>query len=357
MGIQKILEENIKQDFLYLSFADFEGINHEKWAVLLEKIKDIVNDKTLPLIVIDKTGDPDILDKEIPIAPSYLQIREQLSSIVPTCIVTEDYTYHYHPVDNIIFFPYTLWLFGTKSVEKYYGYNGTIYDTDLDKTESLMCLNRNLEWHRVYLFSLIAGKPWFDKINYTFIFKLGNRLDDMHIKEQMTDEECEVVRSYQHLLPLKLASEQTAKHIPFLYHDAGGSVGLPVYANSAINVVTETTLTNGITITEKTCKAIMAYQIPIIVGPTGVNQFLQDVGIDMFEDYVPWRTWDSLTDQKLKVRMIAEFLDSLLTPESAEQDILATHDKFKERLIKNKQRFHSPEFAELISQQLKSYTN
>lgn len=359
MGIQQILQDTFREDFLYLSFTDFEGINYDKWAVLLEKIKNTVDKNNIQLIVIDKTGDPDLLDKEIPIAPSYLQIRQELSTIVPTYIVTEDYTYHYHPEPNIIFFPYTLWLFGTKSIGKYYKFQDTVYDTSLEKTQMLMCLNRNMEWHRIYLFSLIANRPWFNQIEYSFIFELGNRLDSIQIKEQLTEEECNTVRMYQHLLPIKLReeSEEPARDIPFMYNNAGGSVNRPVYTNSAINVVTETSLTNGITITEKTCKAIMAYQIPIIVGPTGVTQYLNDVGIDMFDDYIPWRTWDNLSDHKLKIRMIVEFLDTILSSPTAQSDILAVHNSFKSRLIKNKERFHSPEFGEMLYCQLKSYTS
>jgi hypothetical protein len=96
----------------------------------------------------------------------------------------------------------------------------------------------------------------------------------------------------------------------------------------------------------------MAYQIPIVVGPNGANKFLQDIGLDMFEDYIPWRSWDDEIDPKLKIQKIVEFLDQLLSSPTAEQDILQMHEQLHYRLIKNKERFHSQEFLDLLSQQL-----
>jgi hypothetical protein len=116
--------------------------------------------------------------------------------------------------------------------------------------------------------------------------------------------------------------------------------------------VTETSLTEGVILTEKSCKPFMAYQIPIIVGPIGANQFLQDIGLDMFADYVPWHSWDNETDHKLKMQKIVAFLDQLLAGPTVEQDILNMHQQSHLRLIKNKERFHSQEFLNLLTQQL-----
>jgi hypothetical protein len=104
-------------------------------------------------------------------------------------------------------------------------------------------------------------------------------------------------------------------------------------------------------LSEKTCKPFMAYQIPIMVGPIGGSQFLEDLGLDMFADYIPWTTWDSVADHKLRIRQIVEFVDSVLANPDA---ILTTHQGFRDRLIKNKLYFHSPEFQDLLLQQMVS---
>jgi hypothetical protein len=105
-------------------------------------------------------------------------------------------------------------------------------------------------------------------------------------------------------------------------------------------------------LTEKSCKPFMAYQIPIIVGAVGANQFFEDIGLDMFADYIPWKTWDHVPDHKLRIRMIVEFVDTLLADPEA---ILITHHDFQDRLIKNKQYFHSPEFQNLLLAQILNF--
>jgi hypothetical protein len=89
----------------------------------------------------------------------------------------------------------------------------------------------------------------------------------------------------------------------------------------------------------------------------GANQFLEDIGLDMFSDYIPWKTWDHVQDHKLKINMIVEFLDNVLSGPTAEQDILLTHQSFKLRLLKNKQYFHSTEFENILLKQLRPCTN
>jgi hypothetical protein len=103
-------------------------------------------------------------------------------------------------------------------------------------------------------------------------------------------------------------------------------------------------------LSEKTCKPFMAYQLPVIVGPVGASQFLEDLGLDMFPDYIPWKTWDSVPDHKLRIRMIVEFVNSIL-PNS--EEIVSAHHSFKTRLIKNKQYFHSPEFENTLLRQIR----
>jgi hypothetical protein len=160
----------------------------------------------------------------------------------------------------------------------------------------------------------------------------------------MTTAERNHVRQYQDRLPIRLADDDTTQK-----HDVG--VGHPVYNQCAINLVTETSVTEGVIVSEKTCKPFMAYQIPIIVGPIGCSQFLEDLGLDMFADYIPWRTWDSVADHKLRIRQIVEFVDSILADPEA---IVLAHQGFRDRLIKNKEYFHSQEFQDRLLQQMVS---
>jgi len=61
----------------------------------------------------------------------------------------------------------------------------------------------------------------------------------------------------------------------------------PLYAQCAVNIITETQYDNrpGI-VTEKTLQAMIAKQIPIVIGHPGIVQDCQELGFDMFEDLI-----------------------------------------------------------------------
>ena len=71
---------------------------------------------------------------------------------------------------------------------------------------------------------------------------------------------------------------------------------LPVYGQHHVNIVTETQYDQrpGI-ITEKTIFALLAAQIPIVIGYSGIVQDCQDLGFDMFTDIVDV-SYDQLPD-------------------------------------------------------------
>jgi hypothetical protein len=60
-----------------------------------------------------------------------------------------------------------------------------------------------------------------------------------------------------------------------------------IYGSTAVNIVTETQFfePTGI-VTEKTLHAIMAEQIPIVIGHKGIVEHCRQMGLDMFDDLV-----------------------------------------------------------------------
>jgi len=303
-----------------------------------EQVRSIVQEQGIQLILVDLTHNP-YPDADPDRRPTPRSIQQQYSAIATTQVLTSDYRYYYNPDPDFIFFPLFLWLFGTRQPA---WYAQVTYDAGLEKSRSIMCLNSTQSWHRIYLFGQLVECPGFDHVDYSFVFPLGNVLERLPIPEYMTTAELNHVRQYQDRLPIRLANDGTAQK-----NDVG--VGHAVYNQCAVNLVTETSVTEGVIVSEKTCKPFMAYQIPIIVGPIGCSQFLEDLGLDMFADYIPWRTWDSVTDHKLRIRQIVEFVDKLLADPDT---IVSAHYGFQDRLIKNKQYFHSPEFENTLLRQV-----
>jgi hypothetical protein len=60
-----------------------------------------------------------------------------------------------------------------------------------------------------------------------------------------------------------------------------------IYGSTAVNIVTETQFfePTGI-VTEKTLHAVMAEQVPIIIGHKGIVEHCRQIGLDMFDDLV-----------------------------------------------------------------------
>ena len=305
-----------------------------------DQVRSIVQEQDIQLILVDLTHNP-YPDADPGRRTTPRALQQQYSAVATTWVLTSDYRYYYHPEPDFIFFPICLWLFSTCQPA---WYNTVTYHTGFEKSRSIMCLNSTQSWHRIYLFGQLIQYPSFDQIDYSFVFPLGNVLERLPIPEYMTTAELDHIRQHQDRLPIRLANDDTTQK-----HDVG--VGHPVYQACAINIVTETSVTEGVILSEKSCKPFMAYQIPIMVGPVGSSQFLQDIGLDMFADYIPWRTWDHVTDHKLRIRMIVEFVDCLLADP---QKILTAHHGFQDRLVKNKQYFHSPELQDRLLQQMVS---
>jgi hypothetical protein len=350
-SMQPLLLEVFNTDILFLTFREINGINHDSWPVVRSEITQFVSENSIKLIIIDGTGDPVILNNRMGgYCPSYIDMQSDLKKICKSIIITADFSYYYKPVEDILFFSYNLWIQSTRNIHKYYNYQDTVYDTDLEKTHPLMCLNRNLVWHRIYMLMLMYNKPWIDKVDFSFILPMGDRLDNKPIiSKYITEEEKEVIKLIPTPVFLDYERDFPIWHIPIMYSSGASNVNGLAYTRNAVNLVTETSLTDGTVLTEKTAKAIMAYQIPILVTNPGANQFLEDIGIDMFSDYVPWHTWDQIKDHKERMQKIVDFVDTIMQDTNA---ILKTHQDFHPRLIKNKERFHSDEFSNLLLKQI-----
>tara|TARA_B100000524_G_scaffold348273_1_gene252275 strand:- start:569 stop:1669 length:1101 start_codon:yes stop_codon:yes gene_type:complete len=342
----------IKEPTLHLAYPEHTGFSRQEWDDKIPTIEQFVKQNNIKLIILDGVGDPLSLDaNQRGYSYSVKQKLQTLKHICKTVIFTSDWSYYYKDDPEIRFFCRAFWNPSLKNFHEFYVYADTVYDTSLEKTRPLMCLNRNLEWHRIYLLYLLHNKSWFNSIDYSFINVLGDRLkpkDSDLDKPPFTKQEIQTLRSIN--LPIHLANEKTWD-IRVSYIEGGTSIDLPVYEHCAINLVTETNVLDNIgrMHSEKTAKCIMAYQIPIIIANRGANQWMEDVGLDMFSDYIPWKHWDSIEDHKLRIQNIAEFVDKIM--QSPEQ-ILQKHREFHPRLIANKQRFHSQEFADLLIKQL-----
>lgn len=234
-------------------------------------------------------------------------------------LLTYNYQLWYSPKPAHVFFPLFLWSFSCKNS---LWWQPLKFDAGSNKTKEIMCLNHNPRSFRTQLWLEFNKREIIQHMVYTF-----------------RDPGDQIGHAYDY--PLTLEQDQTAKT------EMAMGIEHDVYDQCAVNLVTETSVSMPF-ISEKTCKPFMARQIPIILGCVGINQFLQDIGLDMFTDIVPWNTWDHEPDATVRVTRIADFVESWIRSGT----ILSDYQRVLARIEKNKSYFHSQEFRQLVMCQM-----
>lgn len=220
-------------------------------------------------------------------------------------ILSTNFENWYDPVpSNVHYFPLWLWMFSCRSNQFM---RAVSFDAGGTKIKPMMCLNRNLHAHRVHFMSLIGS----------------------------------ILPGIEYSLGKKTLANDALDHNGLCQIDIG--VGHQVYSDCAVNVVTETVMDRK-SISEKTCKPFVARQIPLILGPVGTNQFLSDIGFDMFEDLIPWREWDSDPDEYSRIQKLADFVVQWFNSGRILDQYHARHD----RIERNKSWIHSEKFRSVV---------
>jgi hypothetical protein len=255
-----------------------------------------------------------------------------------TQVLTGDYSYYYHVPEHYAFFPAYVWGW---SLKHKMWYHQMMFDVpNIEKTQTLCCLNHRPSWYRIYLFNHLANTDFFNSIDYTFgnhDSRYINYTDEAHL---LTADELDAFDKNKHLLPRWVTDEDRD-----LVSDITRLVGTnhSSLTTCAVNLCSESGVDETNFLTEKSCKPFMCYQIPVFIGSLGLSQFWQDLGLDMFEDIVPWKTWDQLDDPRQRITATVDFLKEFMLT-----DVLALHKSLSLRLQQNKDYFHSESFRKRL---------
>ena len=188
---------------------------------------------------------------------------------------------------DIVFYPY--WYFwSTKDFE-----DNIIFPDD--RKYKISCLNRNPRPHRILNFLLLKNTNYFKDILFTFQNpdEPPYRDDDITLSTKFK-QEWEQIR---HTLPSFFSDE-------YINHSA--------WTDTYINFVTETTVTKGLFITEKTWKPIASEQLFLIYGNQGIIKHLRDIGVDVFDDIIDHDSYDNITDPEERLLRIHLIIESLI---------------------------------------------
>jgi len=84
------------------------------------------------------------------------------------------------------------------------------------------------------------------------------------------------------------------------------------------------------------------------VGGAGISRFLHNIGLDMFEDLVPWPSWDDEPRPEHRIQKIANFVIDWVNRGTILQD----YNRMQARIDANKTYFHSQQFRDKIMWQM-----
>ena len=291
-------------------------------------------------IYLDISHNPEIID-----APHVTSVFDRLREVAPLKIIVNEYEKFYNPQEDFIYFPLFFYSYSHGN------YLNPTYPLDLlpfdKKTKPFMSLNNRPVWHRIWLFTELASNDLLDKIEYSFVWDpkinypgMENQLD------QLPDPKRTQAESLLDLLPIRFPQEQ---HHNFI---AEITPKLDCHNQCAVNIVTETSPHVGL-LSEKICKPLASYQIPILISHDGATQFCVDAGFDMFEDIIPWRTWDSIKDQQQRCDVACKFIIDYIK----HGDAVADWHKCQDRVIANRERLVSEDFKKFCTSQFRLSSN
>jgi len=283
-------------------------------------------------IYYDLTHNPEVLD-----SPHIISLIDEMKTHGTVKILANQYVKYYTPDPDYIFYPA---FFHALSHGTYLEGRALQFPTFEKKTKGFMSLNHRAIWHRIWLFVELAKHNLLDKIDYTFFWDPRN--DPHNQLDQLPDYKREEFRQFEHLLPMRFESEKLDNY------KADVSLGPKCHNECAVNIVTESCPNLGF-LTEKICKPLASYQIPILLSHPGATQFCVDAGFDMFEDIIPWRTWDSIQDDHTRYELTCKFITEYVT----HGDALADWNRCQDRVIANRARLTSTEFKKFCIQQFK----
>jgi hypothetical protein len=283
-------------------------------------------------IYYDLSQNPEVLE-----SPHITGLVDELKQHGPVKIIANHYKKYYKPESDYIFYPA---FFHSYSHSTYIHGQALLFPTFEKKIKPFMSLNHRAVWHRIWLFIELAKHNLLDKIEYTFFWDPKN--DPHNQLDQLPNHKREEFKQFEHLLPRRFDAE---KHDNY---KADITLGPICHHECAVNIVTESCPNLGF-LTEKICKPLASYQIPILLSHAGATQFCQDAGFDMFEDIVPWRTWDLVQDDSIRYELTCKFITDYIT----HGDALADWHRCQHRVIANRERLTSDEFKKFCVEQFK----
>jgi hypothetical protein len=111
------------------------------------------------------------------------------------------------------------------------------------------------------------------------------------------------------------------------------------YLDSYINLVTESNVAPTLYISEKVWKPISVGQLFVVIGCPNTVSYLRDQGVDVFDDIIDHKYYDSEINTNTRIERIHTLLDSLV-----KQDLKQIYQATEQRRKSNITKFFNGDF-------------
>lgn len=194
------------------------------------------------------------------------------------------------------------------------------------KKYKLSCLNHIPRAHRIYNYYLLKDKDYF-----------ADCISSMH-----SDGGDLIRRDDDEPLPQEILTWWNDYRTKLIHNSAtiiDTNIMHEAFTNTYINLVTETTVSPRLFVTEKTWKPIASGQLFVIVGSLGIVSHLRKQGVDTFDDIIDHDYYDYEQDVGSRLEKIHDVIRSLL-----KLDLESINARTKSRRLANAENFYAGKF-------------
>jgi len=200
---------------------------------------------------------------------------------------------------------------------------------EIEKKYKVSCLNGVPRPHRIYNWMTLQEKPYVADL----LFSMHRQSDQFSMRTdnyELSNNMLEKWNSIQSRLGDARVSLMV-KTSTDLSHSA--------YADSYINLVTETTVIPKVFVTEKTWKPVATGQLFLIIGNPGTVDYLRTQGVDVFDDIIDHKYYDNELDWQTRITKVHELVEDLI-----QQDLYKINQNTVARRALNRAKFFAGEF-------------
>lgn len=195
---------------------------------------------------------------------------------------------------HVVFYP--CYYYGAAEVNRQFEHT----DIQLERKYKLSCLNRVPRLHRILNYITLSKKDYFKDCLFS-LHQTSKESTYIANKDEHVELGAEILAEWDILQPT-LPKQQGVDLLSS--NDA--------YTNSYINLVTESNITPTLYVSEKVWKPISVGQLFIVIGCAGTISYLRDMGVDVFDDIIDHKYYDSETNTNTRIEKIHTLLDSLV---------------------------------------------